>query len=108
MSAVPIAAAYLVRKRQEEKKVRQKSEKELKKIKVMVTGEEPVYYGHALKSKMKTEKYSRSPVIGEYALKLSKKHPGKVTWIDIAVFLGLILAGLATIWSVYVVIHDTF
>lgn len=33
MSAVPIAAAYLVRKRQEEKKVRQKSEKELKKNK---------------------------------------------------------------------------
>ncbi|MGT2808985.1 hypothetical protein DIX60_10430 [Streptococcus iniae] len=95
MSAVPIVAAYLVRKRQEEK-ARKKSENEPQKNyinKVRVS---------------KSVEVLRSPILGEYALKLSKKYPGKVTWIDIAVLLGLILAGLATIWGVYAVINDTF
>ncbi|HEL0016745.1 MULTISPECIES: hypothetical protein [Streptococcus] len=95
MSAVPIVAAYLVRKRQEEK-ARKKSENEPQK-------------NHINKVRVsKSVEVLRSPILGEYALKLSKKHPGKVTWIDIAVLLGLILAGLATIWGIYAVIHDTF
>lgn len=89
MSAVPIVAAYLVRKKQEEDEISEKKGMENSK-------------NHIQRALIpRNEKAFRSPVLGEYALKLSRKYPGKITWIDIVVLFGLLLVGIVIILLVY-------
>ncbi|MGV3007257.1 hypothetical protein [Streptococcus pluranimalium] len=85
MSAVPIVAAYLARKKQKEDET-----SENKGIKIP------------------KNHIQRSPLMGEYALKLSRKYSGKITWIDIVVLVGLLLVGITTILLIYGTTIDIF
>ncbi|NQM14268.1 hypothetical protein HO422_09240 [Streptococcus suis] len=85
MSAVPIVAAYLVRKKQKEDETSENKGIEIPKNHIQ-----------------------RAPLMGEYALKLSRKYPGKITWIDIVVLFGLLLVGITTILLIYGTIIDIF
>lgn len=78
MSAVPIVAAYLVRKKQKEDETSENKGIEISQNHIQ-----------------------RAPLMGEYALKLSRKYPGKITWIDIVVLFALLLVGIVIILLVY-------